>query len=62
LSAARASLGDMIIFERWESDQDVEAFRVSGSGDGEAVTGTEQIPEIRRAEVHKYRISAVEAP
>jgi len=43
------------IYERWESDADVERFR--GSGPTE-----EQIAQIRDAEVRKYRIAATEDP
>lgn len=45
------------VYERWESDADVEAFRVSG-GDED---GPEP-PELTGADVRKYRISAVESP
>ena len=43
------------VYERWESDDDLERFR--GSGPDEAQTG-----QILDADVKKYRISAVEAP
>jgi quinol monooxygenase YgiN len=43
------------IYERWESDADVHRFRDSG-GPGL------DVPPIRSADVHKYRISAVEGP
>ena len=45
------------VFERWETDGDVEAFRSSGSPDDVLPT-----PQIRGADVQKYRISSVEAP
>lgn len=41
------------IFERWESDDDLEAFR-SLPGDGV------ETPPILAAEVRRYRISSVE--
>ena len=44
------------VFERWESDEDLHRFRTSG-GPVEAP----ELPEIRSADVRKYRISAVEA-
>jgi quinol monooxygenase YgiN len=44
------------VFERWESDRDVEQFRTSGDDPGA------EVPPIRSADVHKYRISSVEAP
>ena len=43
------------IYERWESDEDLHRFRTSGGPDLDA-------PPIRAAEVHKYRIAAVEEP
>ena len=46
------------IFERWESDEDVERFRTSGDADG----GDVDLPPLLAAEVHKYRIAAVEEP
>ncbi len=42
------------IFERWESDEHLEAFRALPS-DAEA-------PAILSVDVHRYRISAIEAP
>ncbi|WP_229068214.1 putative quinol monooxygenase [Actinoplanes sp. DH11] len=48
--------GRINIYERWESDADVEKFRESG--DAPAVP----MPQLLSAEVSKYRISAVEAP
>ncbi|MFC3504639.1 putative quinol monooxygenase [Micromonospora krabiensis] len=47
--------GRVNVYERWESDERLLAFR--GSGPSE-----EQTVAIRGAEVHRYRISAVEAP
>ena len=46
------------VYERWESDSDVEAFRISGDPDAPEVP----TPAIVDAEVRKYRISAVEDP
>lgn len=43
------------VYERWESDADLLAFRSSGPDEG-------ALPEIRSAEVHKFRISAIEPP
>ncbi|MPZ28424.1 MAG: antibiotic biosynthesis monooxygenase [Micromonosporaceae bacterium] len=43
------------VFERWESDEDLHRFRTSGGPPLE-------LPALRSAEVHKYRISGVEAP
>ncbi|SCG67669.1 putative quinol monooxygenase [Micromonospora coxensis] len=43
------------VYERWESDERLLAFR--GAGPAE-----EQVTAIRGAEVHKFRISGVEAP
>ena len=48
----------IVIYERWESDEDLLAYRSSGSDD-DAGAGT---PDILGADVAKYRISAVEAP
>lgn len=48
--------GRINIFERWESDEDLHRFRGGVGPEGA------EIPAIRAAEVHKYRISAVEAP
>lgn len=46
------------VYERWETDADVEAFRTSGDPDAPEVA----TPEIVDAEVSKYRIAAVEDP
>ena len=43
------------VFERWESDEALHRFRTSGGPD--LVT-----PDLRHADVHRYRIAAVEAP
>jgi quinol monooxygenase YgiN len=43
------------IFERWESDEDLHRFRTSGGP-------TADTPPLRDADVHKYRIAAVEEP
>jgi quinol monooxygenase YgiN len=43
------------VFERWESDEDLHRFRNSGGPEVD-------VPPIRAADVHKYRISAVESP
>jgi quinol monooxygenase YgiN len=43
------------VFERWESDVELQAFRGSGPPD-------ETSARIRDADVRKYRIAAVEAP
>lgn len=44
------------VYERWESDEALHRFRTSGGPE------PEQLPELRSADVRKYRISAVEAP
>jgi quinol monooxygenase YgiN len=44
------------VYERWESDEDLHRFRTSGG------PPTLDLPDIRSADVRKYRISAVEAP
>lgn len=46
--------GRINVYERWESDAQLEQFRGTGPDQ-------EQTAEIRDAEVHRYRISAVEA-
>jgi len=43
------------IFERWESDEDVDRFRTSGGPETET-------PPLMDADVHKYRIASVEDP
>jgi quinol monooxygenase YgiN len=47
--------GRVTVYERWESDEDLERFRGSGPSD-------EQAAQILDASVARYRISAVEAP
>lgn len=47
--------GRVTVYERWESDEDLERFRGSGPSD-------EQAARILDASVARYRISAVEAP
>ncbi|MEU5401683.1 antibiotic biosynthesis monooxygenase [Streptomyces sp. NPDC005963] len=48
--------GDRItVYERWASDADLAAFRGSGPD-------PEQSAAILAADVHKYRVSAVESP
>ncbi|MFP5369400.1 MAG: putative quinol monooxygenase [Actinomycetes bacterium] len=43
------------VFERWETDEDVERFRTSGGPELD-------LPPLLSADVHKYRIAAVEPP
>jgi len=43
------------VFERWESDEDLMRFRHADGPEPE-------LPSLRSADVHKYRISAVETP
>lgn len=45
------------IYERWDTDEHLLAFRESGGPPPPA-----DAPEIRGADVKKYRIAAVEAP
>jgi quinol monooxygenase YgiN len=47
--------GRVTVYERWESDEDLEGFRGTGPSD-------EQASRILDARVARYRISAVEAP
>lgn len=47
--------GRINVYERWETDADVEAFRGSGPDD-------EQTAQILEADVKKYRISGTEEP
>ena len=47
--------GRINVFERWESDEDLMRFRTSG---GPGI----DLPDLRAADVRKYRISAVEPP
>ncbi|SNR50966.1 putative quinol monooxygenase [Blastococcus mobilis] len=46
------------IFERWESDEDLQRFRTSGDPDAPPP----DVPDVLSAEVRKYRIASVEAP
>ncbi|MFI0422399.1 putative quinol monooxygenase [Spongiactinospora sp. 9N601] len=55
LSADLVEPGRINVYERWESDADVERFRGAGQEEDQAV-------QIQAAEVRKYRISSVEAP
>lgn len=69
VTAARAAVGCLefvqvadpvepdriVVYERWESDEDLDAFRG-------AAGGIEDTPELLGAEVAKYRISGVESP
>lgn len=45
------------IYERWDTEENLQAFRTSGGPPPPA-----DVPEIRAGDVHKYRISSVEAP
>jgi quinol monooxygenase YgiN len=47
--------GRINVFERWESDEDLHRFRTSGGP-------LPELPALRSADVHKYRISGIEAP
>lgn len=47
--------GRINVYERWESDEQLLAFRGAGPAQ-------EQVTAILGAEVHRYRISTVEAP
>lgn len=49
--------GRINIYERWDTDENLHAFRTSGGPEEPAET-----PELRAADVKKYRISSVEAP
>ncbi|SCG43301.1 putative quinol monooxygenase [Micromonospora halophytica] len=55
ISADLVEPGRINVYERWESDEQLLAFRGSGPAG-------EQVTAIRGAEVHKFRISGVEAP
>ena len=55
LSADLAEPDRINVYERWETDKDLLRFRGSGPDDS-------QTSRILDAEVHKYRISTVEAP
>ncbi len=45
------------IYERWASDEDLANFRTSGGP-----SDTAELPEIKAADVAKYRIASVEDP
>ncbi|PSL01607.1 antibiotic biosynthesis monooxygenase [Haloactinopolyspora alba] len=45
----------IVIHEQWESDEDLQRFRSSGGPEPD-------LPPLRSADVHKYRIAAVEPP
>ena len=47
--------GRIHVYERWATDQDLLRFRTSGGPEPD-------VPSLSSAEVHKYRISGVEAP
>ena len=47
----------IVIFERWESDEDLERFRTSGAPDAQP-----ELPPLQDADVRKYRIASVEEP
>ena len=46
------------IYERWESDADLDRFRTSGDPDAPEP----DVPDVLSAEVRKYRIASVEEP
>jgi quinol monooxygenase YgiN len=46
------------IYERWETDADLEAFRTSGDPDA----SEPDVPAVLAAEVRTYRIASVEDP
>jgi len=55
LSSDAVDPGRVNVYERWESEKDLEAFRGTGPE-------PEQRVQIQEAQVHKYRVSAVEQP
>jgi quinol monooxygenase YgiN len=55
ISADLVEPGRINVYERWESDEQLLDFRGSGPAGEQAVA-------ILGAEVHRYRISGVEAP
>ncbi|MFI5835041.1 putative quinol monooxygenase [Micromonospora sp. NPDC051300] len=55
VSADLVEPGRINVYERWESDAQLLAFRGSGPD-------ADQVAEILGAEVHKFRIAGVEAP
>lgn len=48
--------GRINVYERWESDDSLLAFRSAGTDDGS------EVPEILAADVAKYEVSAVTEP
>lgn len=46
------------VFERWDDDESLHAFRTSGDADDDGPP----TPDVIGADVAKYRISAVEGP
>ncbi len=50
--------GRIVVYERWETDADVERFRTSGDPDAPEP----ETPDVLAAEVRRYRISSVEDP
>lgn len=53
----------IVVYERWDSDEALLAFRSSGPDDEGTGDGADaDLPELRGAAVAKYRISAVESP
>ncbi len=54
LSADTVEPDRVNVFERWESDATLMAFREGGP--------SPDLPELRQAQVAKYRISSEEAP
>lgn len=48
--------GRINVFERWETDEDLQRFRDSGPESGVA------LPDLLRADVARYLVSSVEAP
>ncbi|MET7877832.1 putative quinol monooxygenase [Micromonospora profundi] len=55
LAADPLDPGRIHVYERWESPEQLEAFRGSGPSDAQTVA-------ILDADVHRYLISGVEAP
>ncbi|MFR9778134.1 putative quinol monooxygenase [Micromonospora sp. MS34] len=55
VSADLVEPGRINVYERWDTDEQLLAFRGSGPDQ-------EQVAAIRGAEVHRFRISGVEAP
>ena len=62
----------IVIFERWESAADLEAYRASGDEEGEdtseeydgAAGGEEtfEMPAVTGAEVYRYEVASISAP